>query len=156
MVIDLLIKKEIFKSKYLKEIQEVTDEYINNYAFEILNQDCILKLLPNDLEHILNLEKIIVNETELLHCLLLYIKEKGPNKKISKRVVLLNYKSINLSELSEEEKKQLYAIIPENDIKGNSNRTKLPILNGIDEDLKNVIYKLYPRNFIKLECIIYI
>lgn len=48
MVINLLIKKEIFKSKYLKEIQKVTDEYINYYAFEILNQDCILKLLPND------------------------------------------------------------------------------------------------------------
>lgn len=116
----------------------------------------ILKLSVENIIFILNSKDVMINETELLKSLLLYQKENGPNEELNKMITDLNYKLINLSELTDEEKNSLKEIKKIEEINVIYDREYLPKLKNINSKLVEFIYKIYVKDNISIDCIFFL
>lgn len=111
----------------------------------------ILKFTPEGIKYILNSNEIIINETNLLKSLLYYIRENGCKKEITNIISTIKFDKIDLIELSKEEDEILFNLNEENDFNIYIKRINIPLIKGINNKLKEIIYKYYVKDKIEID-----
>lgn len=151
MLIKLINLKNIINMSYLSEIKKFTYNYARKNGYKLLNKKNIIKLSIDNIKYIVTINDLIINETNLLKALIYYLQTYGDNKDIQLVIRKLNSDEIKHNSLTPTEKKIYDKIISEKRVKSFTNIKNIPLLYGMNEELKEIIYRIYTKKILIIE-----